>query len=57
MKNSKHDKILASKEKQKKKHLDRLATNLLKKDEQNEKMKGYTMKKNPLDFFKQQLVS
>jgi len=40
------------KEKQKKKHLDRLATNLLKKDEQNEKMKGYTMKKNPLDFFK-----
>ena len=52
MKNSKHDKVLANKEKEKKKHLDRLATNLLKKDEQNKKMKEYTMKKNPLDFFK-----
>jgi hypothetical protein len=52
MKNSKHDKVLANKEKEKKKHLDRLATNLLKKDEQNQKMKEYTMKKNPLDFFK-----
>jgi len=51
MKNSKHDKILASKEREKKKHLDRLATNLLKQDEKNEKMKGYNMKKNPLDFF------
>ena len=37
MKNSKHDKILASKEREKKKHLDRLATNLLKQDEKNEK--------------------
>jgi len=51
MKNSKHDKILASKEREKKKHLDRIATELWKQDEKNEKIKEYKLKNNPLDFF------
>ena len=51
MKHSKHDKILASKEKEKKKQLERMATDLLKQDEKNEKLKSYTLKKNPLDLF------
>lgn len=51
MKSSKHDKILASKEKEKRKHLDRMATELLKQDEKKEKMKGYKLKRNPLDLF------
>ena len=51
MKNSKHDKVLHNKEKEKRKTLDRLASQMLKQDEQNQKMKGYTLKKNPLDLF------
>lgn len=51
MKKDKHDKILENKEKEKRKHLDRMATQLLKQDEQREKMKGYKLKRNPLDLF------
>ena len=51
MKKDKHDRILENKEKEKRKHLDRMATQLLKQDEKNEKMKSYKLKKNPLDLF------
>ena len=51
MKNTKHEKILENKEKEKRKHLERIATQMLKQDEQNEKMKSYKLKQNPLDLF------
>lgn len=51
MKNKKHDKVVSSKEKEKRKSLDRLATQILKQDEHNQKMKSYTLSKNPLDLF------
>ena len=51
MKNTKHEKILDNKEKEKRKHLERIATQMLKQDEQNEKMKTYKLKRNPLDLF------
>ena len=35
----------------KKKHLERMATDLLKADEKVTKMKGYKLKRNPLDLF------
>jgi hypothetical protein len=51
MKKTKHEKILENKEKEKRKHLERMATQMLKQDEQNEKMKRYKLKRNPLDLF------
>ncbi len=51
MKKTKHEKIIENKEKEKRKHLERMATQMLKQDEQNEKMKSYKLKRNPLDFF------
>lgn len=51
MKKSKHDRIIENKEKEKMRHLDRMATQLLKQDEQREKMKSYKLKNNPLDLF------
>tara|TARA_R110000868_G_scaffold309278_1_gene570633 strand:- start:1856 stop:2011 length:156 start_codon:yes stop_codon:yes gene_type:complete len=51
MKKTKHEKILENKEKEKSKHLERIATQMLKQDEQNEKMKSYKLKQNPLDLF------
>lgn len=51
MKNTKHEKIIENKEKEKRKHLERIATQMLKQDEQNEKMKSYKLKQNPLDLF------
>ena len=51
MKKTKHEKILENKEKEKSKHLERIATQMLKQDEQNEKMKSYKLKRNPLDLF------
>jgi hypothetical protein len=51
MKNKKHDRVVDNKEKEKRKTLDRLATQILKQDEHNQKMKGYVLKKNPLDLF------
>jgi hypothetical protein len=35
MKKTKHEKILENKEKEKRKHLERIATQMLKQDEQN----------------------
>ena len=51
MKKTKHEKIVENKEKEKRKHLERIATQMLKQDEQNEKMKSYKLKQNPLDLF------
>jgi len=51
MKKEKHDKILENKEKEKKKHLERMATQILKQDEVSEKLKSYKLKNNPLDLF------
>ena len=51
MKNTKHEKIIENKEKEKRKHLERIATQTLRQDEQNEKMKSYKLKQNPLDLF------
>jgi hypothetical protein len=51
MKKTKHEKILENKEKEKRKHLERIATQMLKQDEQNGKMKSYKLKRNPLDLF------
>lgn len=48
---TKHEKIIENKEKEKLKHLERIASQLLKQDEVNEKLKGYKLKKNPLDLF------
>ena len=51
MKKTKHEQIVENKEKEKRKHLERIATQMLKQDEQNEKMKSYKLKQNPLDLF------
>lgn len=51
MKNTKHEKIIENKEKEKRKYLERIATQMLRQDEQNEKMKSYKLKQNPLDLF------
>ena len=51
MKKEKHDKIIKNKEEEKRKHLERMASQLLKQDEINQKLKGYKLKKNPLDLF------
>ena len=51
MKKTKHEKILENKEKEKRKHLERIATQMLKQDEQNEKMKSYKLKRNPFVLF------
>jgi hypothetical protein len=51
MKKTKHERILEKREKQKSQSLDRIASKLLKTDEQVQKMKKYNLGKNPLDFF------
>lgn len=51
MKKDKHERILEKRERQKQKALERIATDLLKTDEQVQKMKSYKLKNNPLDFF------
>lgn len=51
MKKTKHEKILENKEKEKRKHLERIATEMLKADEKATQMKKYTLKSNPLDLF------
>ena len=48
IKKSKHDKIVKDYDKQKEKHLERLASKILKGDEKNKKLKG---KKIKGDFF------
>ena len=52
MKISKHKNILLDYKKSKSKHLDKLATRILKDDEKKEKLKTYKIKGNFLDLFK-----
>ena len=51
MKNKKHNKIVKDYNKQKSKHLDRLATKILKNDEKATKLKSKTLKGDFLDNF------
>ena len=51
MKNKKHSKIVNDYDKQKSKHLDRLATKMLDTDEKNHKLKSKQMKGDFLDLF------
>ena len=50
-KNSKHDKIINDYNKQKSKHLDKLASKMLKDDEKNQKLKEKNINPNFLDLF------
>ena len=51
MKHKKHDKIVRDYDKIKSKHLDRLATKMLKNDEKSEKLKSKRIKGKFLDKF------
>lgn len=51
MKHKKHDQIITDYNKIKAKHLERLATKMLKIDEKNEKLKNKTIKGNFLNKF------
>jgi hypothetical protein len=51
MKNKKHNKIVKDYNKQKSKHLDRLATKILKNDEKATQLKSKTIKGDFLDNF------
>jgi len=51
MKHKKHDKIVRDYDKIKSKHLDRLATKMLKNDEKSEKLKSKQIKGKFLDKF------
>jgi hypothetical protein len=50
-KNKKHDKIVNDYNKQKSKHLDKLASKMLKDDEKNQKLKEKNINPNFLDLF------
>jgi hypothetical protein len=49
IKSKKHNKLVNDYENQKSKHLERLATKMLKNDEKSEKLKKYKIKPNFLD--------
>lgn len=51
MKKTKHEKILENKEREKRQHLERIATQMLEADKKATQMKKYTLKSNPLDLF------
>ena len=51
MKSKKHNKLVRDFDKQKSKHLEKLATELLKKDEQNQKLKSKTIGTDFLNLF------
>lgn len=51
MKHKKHDNLVKDYQRQKMKEIDKLASRLLKNDEKNQKLKTYSTKNNPLDFF------
>ena len=51
MKNKKHNKVVRDFEIQKAKHLEKLATELLKRDEQNQKLKSKTICTDFLNLF------
>ncbi|MDB4319751.1 hypothetical protein N9981_00120 [bacterium] len=50
-KNKKHDKLINDYDKQKSKHLDKLASKMLKDDEKNQKLKEKIINTNFLDLF------
>lgn len=52
MKHKKHTAILADYKKSKSRHLDKLATRILKDDEKKEKLRQYKIKGKFLDLFK-----
>jgi len=49
IKHKNHNKIVKDYDKQKEKHLEKLATKILKNDEKSEKLKKYNIKPNFLD--------
>ena len=51
IKHSKHDKIVTDYDNQKRKHLERQATKMLKNDERNEKLKEKDIKTDFFDKF------
>jgi hypothetical protein len=51
LKNKKHNKIVKDYDKQKEKHLEKLATKILKNDEKAEKLKSKSIKGNFLNNF------
>jgi hypothetical protein len=51
MKSKKHSKIVKDYDKQKEKHLEKLATKMLKNDEKLSKLKEKNINKNFLDLF------
>jgi hypothetical protein len=51
MKNKKHNKIVKNYEKQKEKHLERLATRILDNDEKNQRLKDKNINPDFLNLF------
>lgn len=51
MKNKKHNRIVKDYDKQKEKHLEKLATRMLKDDERNQKLKGKNIDTDFLNLF------
>jgi hypothetical protein len=51
MKNKKHSRLVRDYDKQKEKHLERLATKMLENDEKLSKLKGKNISTNFLDLF------
>ena len=51
MKNKKHSRIVKDYDKQKEKHLEKLATKMLENDEKISKLKGKNISTNFLDLF------
>jgi len=51
MKNKKHNKIVKDFDKQKEKHLEKLATKMLKDDERNQKLKSKQINTDFLNLF------
>jgi hypothetical protein len=51
MKNKKHNKVVRDYDKQKEKHLEKLATKMLDNDEKLSKLKGKNINTNFLDLF------
>ena len=51
MKNKKHNKIVKDFDKQKSKHLEKLATKMLKDEERNQKLKDKNINTDFLDLF------
>jgi len=52
MRTPKHKNIISDYQKSKSKHLDKIATRILKDDDKKDKLKKYKLKGNFLDLFK-----